>query len=866
MTTTLNIGTSLTQTPTNADLGELANQNKTSVEFSDGSGSLSKFYLNAIATKEIHSTPTELIVYDTRKDSDGGAWRKRTQHCSWYNEPLNTQTRGKRREFPSVAVIAFTSTTVTIYDGDDPDLPMWMVINSYSGSTGTTAYSFQIDVAIALFHQTQINCIDALNGKLFVGSENYQLTFFDFAADAIGLYTEYGDFSAGRALFTNGIGGRHLTGSYIRRPWGYTIHSSTIKSISLVSLPGASIEKTSGMASVTVACISNAGLFVIGADNEDNFGVSGRPVVSKYGSNSTHMMRVKWVKSFDGCYELWVSTQHVSGVVGYRFFNFNQLQATSSSGTITWTKFWGAGSSEPSSFSGGEEPGGGGYFNLLTQSSPQGEIAFPFYGVYDGISGTSKYSGLMRVDNRNTRKGSGSNNIMTCTHRCNNFSGWLPADVRNAVMTDTLSDSTSNNGTHSEAPITLASSWTGVSQWTGTRSGTVSVAGGNVTITSAATGGSSWTGGIATITKLIPGKTYVASITPSSQSGNDWYFWRTLDSGGAHTELRYSSTAYTDWIDTSQTAMVGGSTYRLVWTAKQETEYLIVEKSGASTGATIVIPDGGLTVTEMVADRSKNRKHAVVVGQLTRRPVASNADLLSYTNFRSDKYLVVPYHSSLAPADSNFYVMGWVKSNQNNTQIWASWRNSSGGSGDWWQMWSTENQINWGGVIGGSSYITSPTNNQWYNNKWHFVVGVRLNNVFRLYLDGKDIGNASISNAGTLNTTTSHRLLYGVHHDLNASYDHNSEMALWRYGPGIVTKDDVQKIYLDERELFKANAKCGLYGNNNTISAIAYDDSTDLLHVGTSAGRSTFKGLVRVENTTTSTTVLGAAGGLVVEA
>jgi hypothetical protein len=66
------------------------------------------------------------------EDSDGGAWRKRTQHTSWYNETLNTATRGSRKEFPAVAVIVAESNQVTIYDGDDPDLPMWMVFNGTS--------------------------------------------------------------------------------------------------------------------------------------------------------------------------------------------------------------------------------------------------------------------------------------------------------------------------------------------------------------------------------------------------------------------------------------------------------------------------------------------------------------------------------------------------------------------------------------------------------------------------------------------------------------------------------------------------------------------------------------------------------------
>ena len=77
--------------------------------------------LTAIA-KDISDTAVDVFVYDTRKDSDGGAWRKRTQNTSWYNEALNTATRGARKEFPSVAVIVVKS-TLTIYDGDDPDMP-----------------------------------------------------------------------------------------------------------------------------------------------------------------------------------------------------------------------------------------------------------------------------------------------------------------------------------------------------------------------------------------------------------------------------------------------------------------------------------------------------------------------------------------------------------------------------------------------------------------------------------------------------------------------------------------------------------------------------------------------------------------------
>ena len=107
------VGIGNSQVPTNAMLGGLAYQN-----------SVGAIDIEKIKARR-QDTATDIIVYDTSKDSDGGAWRHRTQHTSWYNEPVST-TRGARKEFPAVAVIVAESKDVTIYDGDDPNLPMWM--------------------------------------------------------------------------------------------------------------------------------------------------------------------------------------------------------------------------------------------------------------------------------------------------------------------------------------------------------------------------------------------------------------------------------------------------------------------------------------------------------------------------------------------------------------------------------------------------------------------------------------------------------------------------------------------------------------------------------------------------------------------
>ena len=73
-------------------------------------------------------------------------------------------------------------------------------------------------------------------------------------------------------------------------------------------------------------------------------------------------------------------------------------------------------------------------------------------------------------------------------------------------------------------------------------------------------------------------------------------------------------------------------------------------------------------------------------------------------------------------------------------------------------------------------------------------------------------------------------------------------------------------MYNDEKELFKHNAKCALYGTSKVVTGMAYDDKTETLHVGTSSGRSEFQGLCRINNTTTAvTTAISAHDGLVVE-
>lgn len=136
----------------------------------------------------------DVFIYDTTKDSDGGAWRLRCQDLSWYNEPLNTETRGGTREFPAVALIVATAGTgnsqardrsVTIYDATVTGCPMWMRFScGYNSSTLT---------ALLLSHEPSTQFISAVamkNGVLSAaGSGVRGLYRIDFLKDYAFIYS-----------------------------------------------------------------------------------------------------------------------------------------------------------------------------------------------------------------------------------------------------------------------------------------------------------------------------------------------------------------------------------------------------------------------------------------------------------------------------------------------------------------------------------------------------------------------------------------------------------------------------------------------------------------------------------------------------
>jgi len=202
-------------------------------------------------------TAVDVFVYDTSKDSDGGAWRKRTQHTSWYNETLNTATRGSRREFPAVAVIVAESDTLTIYDGDDPDLPMWMVFNKNNNGNVNVGNMLHLYGSNT---QRPFSGITAVNGHFAVCEGGSAGTLYDlnFVADNCNWITEstiYGGLYRGSIAERNdGNGVAHFSDTSVTLP---VIVAKVCNDVAMTVLPNAPIDPATGLPVPTIAVATN---------------------------------------------------------------------------------------------------------------------------------------------------------------------------------------------------------------------------------------------------------------------------------------------------------------------------------------------------------------------------------------------------------------------------------------------------------------------------------------------------------------------------------------------------------------------------------------------------------------------------------
>jgi len=203
--------------------------------------------LSAIAETKA-DTAVDVFVYDTSRDSDGGAWRKRTQHTSWYNETLNTATRGSRREFPAVAVIVAESNKVTIYDGDDLSLPMWMVETPFVSPVSNFNFWRSGREVTSIFMTEGVLAFSVNSGNSSDGASG--LCWISFASDRLGRYAE----GVGGGGVATGVATFDRSSDLPTRNTEELV-DRLVNDVAMTVLPDSPIDPATGLPVPTIACL-----------------------------------------------------------------------------------------------------------------------------------------------------------------------------------------------------------------------------------------------------------------------------------------------------------------------------------------------------------------------------------------------------------------------------------------------------------------------------------------------------------------------------------------------------------------------------------------------------------------------------------
>ena len=271
-----------------------------------------------------------------------------------------------------------------------------------------------------------------------------------------------------------------------------------------------------------------------------------------------------------------------------------------------------------------------------------------------------------------------------------------------------------------------------------------------------------------------------------------------------------------------------------------------------------------ISFREAEEDRSVNGNGLQVFGTITKTPVAVGADLVGYSNFSSGNYFQQSYSSNLDFGTGDISAMGWFKVEYTyvGTKIFFDKANPS------WPGTGSGQRVFFG--LNGNDYLYYYTDNGLGttstavpSNVWIHACFVRSGTSHQLYMNGKHVLTnihtaSSLSGSGNVLTVGN-----GTPSKANPW---PGQLALWRLSATVPSPEQIKKIYNDEKHLFQENAKCTLYGTSDAVTALAYDDDTELLHVGTSAGRSDFQGLRRINNTTRAIgTAISAVDGFIVE-
>ncbi|PWC48128.1 hypothetical protein TSA6c_16970 [Azospirillum sp. TSA6c] len=862
--------------------------------------------------------------YDTRLDWDRGAWRKGrlARQASWYNESLNTATRGAKKEFPVVALVVTCATRVIIYDLHDLDANasprMWMVFlmdgtRGYRGSGNSNSSAAM------------------RGGYLVIGDNNASfggLYLHDFTRDRSWMYDQ-----SNLVRFPDPIASRNVGYSSLPAVSG-GILSRAISGVDVRVLPGAPLDPVTRLPVPTIAVATAGGTSVIhptgliatitraSGHNSVRITPDNRLWLGAAGADAFDVGPIPYATAANTA---WRSVYYDQGTSGLKIVtgggkNLLAGGAVAGSGGLTMLAEDAANPANgmvsyvTKDFATGWLPGDTRQCAITEGAGSNGASGGELVANGTNLTNTAGWSqrnaatlsavnGALRVTATSSTSGQGGTYSLATTagvqHTVSfdvvgggNPTAYYYVDVTDSAEATVLSP-TATAAANGVAGIRISFVATGsVSKL---RLFTTSTSGQYVdyaniscrktgTFSDAVTGsgelivngdGSSavgWTG---------------ANATPSVSGG---YLCNTASAaGGVISEsiptipgqtYLLAGTYMAGTSSAARVIAVGASTVEVNTAATTATPYQLQFTAAASTTQIqLAVGTIGTALFKVscklaVPDRSYKSKGLIVNGTLMRAPVATGSDLYAlsgWSNGSGGNFLYRPNDSDLNLATADWAFIVWSNDGGSATYSLMSYgpTGSLTGSSVGMEVWSGLARL-WASDDSAATQDLASFSFAGQSG-WRMWVGVRRGNTLELWMDGIRRATASIVNADQSLTNAAASIFLGKRSDNAPGLEHEGSLALSRVSVGYApTPAQIARMYADESALFQPNAKAFLGGASNSVQSLALDEDAGLLHVGTGDGVSQFAGLRRVGRltqaagtafTVPSVTSLSAGGG-----
>lgn len=174
--------------------------------FAASAASVAQQDLSGVTAQALHRSPnavTAMFLYDTSKDSDGGAWTEKCQHTSWWNEAINgrwltlADPRGIQSEVEARRIGAAVGAELVTNGGFDSSTGWtvganWSIANGAAAANASVYNTHNLDQPISLVagrtYRVTFNVTSYTAGSLRIDIQG-SLSVLTGGASAVGSYT-----------------------------------------------------------------------------------------------------------------------------------------------------------------------------------------------------------------------------------------------------------------------------------------------------------------------------------------------------------------------------------------------------------------------------------------------------------------------------------------------------------------------------------------------------------------------------------------------------------------------------------------------------------------------------------------------------